>query len=1044
MNPGAVAAPSFEFLKSDSSGETAVATHEFSDYEEIELSQECYSELLSDINELPLEKKRKKSKKAFTLRRSSLNSKDSGFHSQESNDSKFKDKDRRRKKSEMRRYRHSMDTSKGVSNGSFEFNFYSGQFKGSKENGTKKLFKDEMKLNRTVSSEKSVSSQVLDLSHELMNQRGDSQIHDKSCNVEKNMVELTKSRAKKERRSSTPLQSSWNELSVEEKGSFCRRSKSADRAILDPDEPPPLIIFPINVNKLQESNTDDPRPREVIRNNLLNKGIVPGNDNLSLCGSFAPSLAGSTGFASTEIERLRQTIMRRGSSTSSRRPSFSSIGTSSTRGSSVVIAQLELLQKRVAEHLDEDIASLASSIKGLSLRHSLAIGGSVRSINSEEATLMEAFFDPSAEAPPYLTIYYATQSGTSEFYAYVLQQEGQTMGLDVAICNVGTLMHSIEMSLDQELSDILVPHKSQSGRKRGRALFLISTSYDGGPSDDAVTFLKSLQGIKDHKYLKGLRYAVFGFGSSNFSATYNLQGKLYDQLLSQIGAKRIVPLGLGDDAKDIDWDVEEWKWKSWWPTIADLASRDNNVSHVLDDTSKSTRRQKRNLLNDDIDARYSIEYLSQQAFDEKKANYDHISLHNTSKHFREGCLLTVSNVMPLWRDPDLISTQRPVGSTVHISLAASTLTESSITIKTGDNLAILPENESSLVEAVARQLKYDLDALFVVKPYRNDEKGDLEILFPTPCSVREYLTKYAELATPPRRAVIRALSRCAKDSEERDELYQLSSKKHRDKFKTQVISEHIGFGEFVSSYYKSLEIPLSKFISLCTPMQPRWYSLSGSTLMNKAELHLTISVISIQRKIDDSLANGVASNYLANMPVGGQIRIIRSSPSGFVVPMNTGIPLIMIANGAGIAPMLALIQERHYQKTVEALKVGPTELFFGIRRRDLDFLYRDEIRRYKLAGSLTSLQLACSREQMHKIYVQHLVAKNADHIWRMLQRGAHIYVCGGTQMSLEVDQVLRAIISKNQERSTVSTDDFISLLKREGRYIREAFDSSHI
>jgi sulfite reductase alpha subunit-like flavoprotein len=151
----------------------------------------------------------------------------------------------------------------------------------------------------------------------------------------------------------------------------------------------------------------------------------------------------------------------------------------------------------------------------------------------------------------------------------------------------------------------------------------------------------------------------------------------------------------------------------------------------------------------------------------------------------------------------------------------------------------------------------------------------------------------------------------------------------------------------------------------------------------------------------------------------------------------------MIANGSGVAPMLALIQERHHQKIELGLKVGPTELFFGIRRRDLDFIYRDQLQDvYKQAGSLSALHLACSREQMHKIYVQHLVAKHSEHVWKMLRRGAHIYVCGKLSMCAEVDNVLRATASRHIDKED-SVDDFIEKLKGEGRYIQESFDANH-
>ena len=150
----------------------------------------------------------------------------------------------------------------------------------------------------------------------------------------------------------------------------------------------------------------------------------------------------------------------------------------------------------------------------------------------------------------------------------------------------------------------------------------------------------------------------------------------------------------------------------------------------------------------------------------------------------------------------------------------------------------------------------------------------------------------------------------------------------------------------------------------------------------------------------------------------------------------------MIANGSGIGPMRALIQERHYQKHTMGYLVGPSELFFGIRRRDLDFLYQDEFMKYKQSGTLSALYLACSREQMHKIYVQHMVAKHAEHVWKLLQRGGHIYICGGSSMRAEVEQVLKAIASRQVGADGV--EDFMSKLAKDGRYVQEAFDANHV
>eukprot|EP00543_Licmophora_paradoxa_P011099 CAMPEP_0202478168 /NCGR_PEP_ID=MMETSP1360-20130828/94319_1 /ASSEMBLY_ACC=CAM_ASM_000848 /TAXON_ID=515479 /ORGANISM="Licmophora paradoxa, Strain CCMP2313" /LENGTH=819 /DNA_ID=CAMNT_0049105437 /DNA_START=700 /DNA_END=3156 /DNA_ORIENTATION=- len=700
----------------------------------------------------------------------------------------------------------------------------------------------------------------------------------------------------------------------------------------------------------------------------------------------AGSILSTESRISVQLERLQQSI----SSRQARRGSFgsaaSTVSGTSSRSSAEVVAQME----KIRAHLRRS-ASIGSSSGGStqgSIR--LARASSVNSLRSTDSSIMEAFFDPSAESLPYLTIYYATQSGTSEFYAYSLQQEGQKMEIDVGICNVSNLVQTIEMSIDHELSDILVPHTTKSGKKRGRAVFLVSTYNDGGPSDDGRAFLKILQELQDHKYFKGLRYAVFGFGNSTYGNTYNVQGKRYDQLLANLGGKRLVPLTLGDDSKDIDWDFEQWKWKVFWPKFADLSARDGQPApppeggQASQEPIKPKKRSGKGNEDDgtaDPDSEYILEYISQSNFSYQKVKWDQVPLRGTSKHFRQGTMHNVNAIQSLWRDPNLPSSIQQQGSTMHLELDLRHPDGPALDINSGDNVAILSKNDAAIVNSVAYQLGFDLDAIFILKPKDDTELSEFELPFPLPCTVRDYLTNYCELLTPPRRSVLRALSKFATNFQEREELYTLSSKKHRNEYKSRVIEQRIGLADVFLQYYKSIEIPLINFIALCAPLQPRWYSVASSTLVHSYSVHFTIAVVSIPRGIDNTFSVGTASQYLSKLRVGDKCKIIRSIGSGFVCPQDYTKPLIMIANGSGIAPMRALLQERHYQKQTLGYLVGPSELFFGIRRRDLDFLYRDEFTYYKQCGTLSALYLACSREQMHKIYVQHMVAKHAEHIW---------------------------------------------------------------
>ena len=234
---------------------------------------------------------------------------------------------------------------------------------------------------------------------------------------------------------------------------------------------------------------------------------------------------------SHDLERLAQTIDKKSGSrrgdepreqqvqemqvrffAAQRQGSIGSIGMSST-GS---FEKSDVLMKHFLARRRGSINSMHSSNSG-GMHFMRALGdnnevvdrphmtrsSSKNSISTMDSSLFGAFYDPTVDAPPYLTIYYATQSGTSEYYAYALQQEGQAMGLDVGICNVNNVFNSVDsMNLDHELSDILVPHVTKANSRRGRAVFLISTHHDGGPTADGINFLKMLENLKNEKYLK--------------------------------------------------------------------------------------------------------------------------------------------------------------------------------------------------------------------------------------------------------------------------------------------------------------------------------------------------------------------------------------------------------------------------------------------------------------------------------------------------------------------------------------------------------------
>lgn len=145
---------------------------------------------------------------------------------------------------------------------------------------------------------------------------------------------------------------------------------------------------------------------------------------------------------------------------------------------------------------------------------------------------------------------------------------------------------------------------------------------------------------------------------------------------------------------------------------------------------------------------------------------------------------------------------------------------------------------------------------------------------------------------------------------------------------------------------------------------------------------------------------GVCSTQLgALLPGTSACVFVRSS--GFELPKDKTAPVIMIGPGTGIAPFRAFLQEMAAAPT-GAQRTGHVRLYFGCRREGEDYLYREELESYVKSGTLSSLRLAFSRAQAAKVYVQHHVRDDGKELWEMMQRGAHIYLCGGTSMGNDV------------------------------------------
>ncbi|MBW1213111.1 sulfite reductase subunit alpha [Pantoea allii] len=338
------------------------------------------------------------------------------------------------------------------------------------------------------------------------------------------------------------------------------------------------------------------------------------------------------------------------------------------------------------------------------------------------------------------------------------------------------------------------------------------------------------------------------------------------------------------------------------------------------------------------------------------------------------------------------------------------LSDSGLKYEAGDALGVIPVNEPSLVNLLLTQLNADYQTPV---PGFDRSLGDL-------------LTYQFEISEPSRK-LIEWVGQNTTNQELRHVL------QHDDK-------DALGVWLWGKDTLDLLQLELTRslsvteFVALLRPLQHRAYSISSSSKAHPNQVHLTIA--SVRYHSGGRNRSGVCSTYLAERVRRGEKPAIFISPNkAFRVPANGNAPLIMVGPGTGIAPFRAFLQERQVTGAQ-----GKNWLFFGDQHQEHDFIYREELTAWQESGLLTRLDLAFSRDQDKKIYVQNRMLEQGAELYAWLQEGGYFYVCGdASRMAKDVDSALYEIVRQFGGLSSERAADYIDQLKKEKRYLRDVY-----
>ncbi|MDR2776624.1 MAG: hypothetical protein LBB17_01080 [Puniceicoccales bacterium] len=254
----------------------------------------------------------------------------------------------------------------------------------------------------------------------------------------------------------------------------------------------------------------------------------------------------------------------------------------------------------------------------------------------------------------------------------------------------------------------------------------------------------------------------------------------------------------------------------------------------------------------------------------------------------------------------------------------------------------------------------------------------------------------------------------------------------------QVLAKSYSLLEILKKFDGHCKVEPSELVSKLRRLMPRLYSIASSPLVDQNEIHIVVGVVSYTNAIGNK-RNGIASNYLtnnANIGEGIKVFVVNSM---FALPINTKSNIIMVGPGTGIAPFRGFLQERQCMVN-KGDKVGKSWLFFGDRNQAMDFLFEEELQTFKNSGILTNLNLAFSRDQENKIYVQDRIWERRKELWSWISDGAYVYICGNaSKMAVDVENTLKKIAMELGNFSEDETNVFFKSLKDNRRYQKDVY-----
>jgi sulfite reductase (NADPH) flavoprotein alpha-component len=596
-----------------------------------------------------------------------------------------------------------------------------------------------------------------------------------------------------------------------------------------------------------------------------------------------------------------------------------------------------------------------------------------------------------------LTVLYGTETGNARGIAQTLARRAGDAGIEA---------RAVDMA----------EYRTRELRDESLLALVAATHGEGDPPDGAVGFFEYLASRKAPR-LEDARFTVLALGDSSY-VEYCRAGRDLDERLEELGAERLV------ERVECDVDYED-RAEAWIERVVEAARESaaavppparapsngngsasaygngngNGASGAPSGTSSRAADAAAGIL--EIMLGSLPGGASRTAVASPGARVAAVA--EAPGHSRRNPFAAeLLEVVPL-------TGLRSDKETLHLELSVE---GSGLAFEPGDSLGIVAENEDAVVGAVLNALGAAPDAPVNLggeeRTFEDALRRDLELTLLTPA----FLAAWAELSGATQLAALLS-------DDDRSSLLQY--------MKCHQVPDVLAAFPVPGLEPQRLADSLRK-------LQPRLYSIASSPRWTPGQVDLTVAVT--RRTPDGKHRNGVASSFVADRrSPGDRVDVFVDRNDGFRLPADPDRPLIMIGAGTGVAPFRAFLQDRE-----ESGASGRSWLFFGERRFREDFLYQTEWQRFLRDGVLSRMDVAFSRDQAEKVYVQDRLRARGGEVHAWIEEGAALYVCGDAAgMAPGVHGALASILEREGGHSVEEAEDRLRKMKAEGLYLRDVY-----